>query len=380
MSIHPAPYRDPVLAMVHRRGLIKLQVFTMFERDSGHLNWNLEEPPYPNVFLGKSVRVRDYMHWHPRILPYLWRGKFDAILVPGYSHITSQLAILFSLITHTPMIYSADSVLFASSKHFGGIWRERLLKFVLGHAGAVWVPGQASRRWVSTFGVKPQRVFEGAYTLDYQAIRNQMSDANDLRNSVRNDLGIDRKQFVFLMVATMIPNRCHQLLIKAFAQVNASEPGTHLILIGAGPERANIDIICAEVGCLNISIIDSVPFDDLPRWYAACDAYIHSGNEPYSTAVAYAAIAGRPVIVSDLVGAGLDYVVDQETGYVVSDSSPEGFARPMFELARNPDLARRMGERIRPVAMRRSVQWAACQLEMAVMAAVRGAIGSCLEQ
>jgi glycosyltransferase involved in cell wall biosynthesis len=68
----------------------------------------------------------------------------------------------------------------------------------------------------------------------------------------------------------------------------------------------------------NYKTFEKVSFDDLAKFYVAADFYIHSGAEPYSTALQYAAIAGLAIVSSPQVGATWDYVIDGLTGFKIS--------------------------------------------------------------
>ena len=366
ISTHPAPYRDSTLALVHQRGLMELTALTLFQEDAGHSYWNLDKQSYPNMLLGKGFRLLKYSYFHPRILPSLILKDFDVVVVPGYRHLTCQLAIAYCIFTHTPLIYSADSAKLETNRKD----ISPLLRFTLKHSSTLWVPGKASRAYAVQHGVNPNKIYEGCYNLDSVSILKQIQAERICRNELRSKLDVDDKAFVFLMVANMIKNRNHLFLLNVMAQVVTKQPRASLLLIGLGPERQKIEEICNSQKYSNIRIVDPVPFNDLPKWYAACDAYVHSGSEPYSTALAYAAKAGLPIVSSRAVGATWDYVVDGESGYIVEPEDEDSWIKKMILLASDRKLAIKMGKNAQNIAMKRTTLWAAEQLEAAIVSAV----------
>lgn len=365
LSIHPAPYRDPTFTAVHRRGLIDLQVLTLFEQDEGHPYWGLSQPDYPNRFLGRSYRLRQGVDWHPRILSVLRGERFDVVVVPGYNHITCQVAILYCIATGTPLVFNTDGVLFTPHSTIRRPSRDRLVRFILGHAAAVWVPGEASCDYMRHYRFAPDRVFQGSYCLDVDAIARRLDRAG--ADGPETPWIRSENEFVFVMAANAIPERQPATLLSAFALARArSHIG--LVLAGAGWEPFVEEASLAS-DVSGIRVLGPVAFDELGAVHTASDAYVHVGIETYSTALCYAAVVGRPIVSTDTLGATVDYVIDGVSGFVVPGGDVEALADAMVRLASNPPRAREMGKRAREIALGRSTDWAAAQLEAAVMAA-----------
>jgi len=367
ISIHPAPYRDPTLALVHSRGVVEIQVLTMFSKDVGHPYQDLGELPYPNNFLGKGYRMRNNVYWHPQVIPLLRKGRFDAVVVPGYNHLTSLAAMVYCWITHTPLIFNTDSVLFTPNSTVGRPTRDLLVRQILKRSAAVWVPGKASRDYMQHYGVPSEQIFEGGYCLDTVYLAALAAEARKTRLNTRERLGLNANDFLFLFVGRMIPERGLVFLAEAFAQACRVYKSISLLLIGEGPERQWLEEFFKERNLLNLRFLDPVPIEQIVLYYAAADAYLlPSVNETYSLALAHAAISSLPVIATDRVGAVPDYLRDEETGYVVPAGDARALGEAIERLSSDISIARKMGECAHMVALRRTPQWAAEQLEAAV--------------
>ena len=234
------------------------------------------------------------------------------------------------------------------------------------------MPGKASRQYLGDEGVEDSRIFEGCYTLDYSTIAAQVECQKGERSQWRRSLSIDEDGFVFLMVANVNSDRQHDLLLESFSRVVAACPNSYLLLVGRNANQETI-VRQSKGGKLqrieNIRSVEPVAFDALPPLFAASDAYVHSGHESYSTAVAYAAIAGLPIVTTPHVGAGRDYVIEGETGFLVDSEDVSGFADKMLLLARDRITAQRFGRNAAAVASKFTPEWAAEQLEKAVAVA-----------
>jgi glycosyltransferase involved in cell wall biosynthesis len=369
ISIHPAPYRDATFSALARRGVVDLTVLTLFELTPYHGFWDLEKQAYPNVLLRKCFgRLRPWC-FHPGMLPLLNREGFDVILVPGNSYATMWCVMYYCRLTRTPFIFSGDKICDRSQASMLGSIGKRLLSDILRSASACYVPGKASRQYLIGRGVAEDQIFEGAYNLDYATIRKRVEEERENRPKFRQELSIDEDAFVFLMVANLLPNRRYDLLLKSFTIVASQHPYAHLLLVGNGLDATTVANLSPETETKNVHCVGPVAFDALAPLYAASDVYVHSGGEPYSTAVAYGAIAGLPIVTTPDVGAASDYLVEGQTGYVVTSENVAGFAEKMSLLAEDRELAKKQGLAAAKVASRYSSEWAAEQLEQAVAAA-----------
>lgn len=367
ISIHPAPYRDPTFALVYRRRVVEIQVLTMFSKDVGHPYQDLGELPYPNTFLGKGYRIRNKVYWHPQIVPLLRKGRFDAVVVPGYNHLTSLAAMIYCWTTHTPLIFNTDSVLFTPDTTVDRPTRDWLVRQILKRSAAVWVPGKASRDYMQHYSVPSERIFEGGYCLDTARLAALEAEARKTRLNTRKRLGLNANDFLFLFVGRMVPERGLIFLAEAFAQASRFCKSISLLLIGKGPERRWLEEFFREQNLPSVRFLDPMPIEQIALYYAAADAYLlPSVNETYSLALAHAAISSLPVIATDRVGAVPDYFRGEETGYVVPAGDARALGEAIERLSSDISIARKMGECAHKVALRRTTQWAAEQLEAAV--------------
>ncbi|HAW09322.1 MAG TPA: hypothetical protein DCW42_09225 [Bacteroidetes bacterium] len=369
ISIHPAPYRNATLSKIHQRNNFKLQVWTMFQEDAGHSYWDLEQEDYPTINLGRSFGIKG-CYFHADIIISLIRESFDVLLVPGYSHLSTLAALVYCKIIGKPFIYSADTVPSLGDRQLKNPIRDSITNWIINNASAFWVPGKASKLFFLEKGVNPSKIFEGCYCLDSNQIISSNIDARSSRNDLRESVGIPSNSFMYLMVGNMIANRQHRRLVSSFKNVESNNKNAFLVLLGNGPERANIEAEIKKHDCSNIRLVDSVNYNHLANWYAASDAYVHSGNEPYSTALEYAAKAGLPIITTAGVGASLDYVSQNTSGYILKSGDNDIFSKTMLNLSLNPVLALMMGRNAQEAALKRDPEFAATQFEKAVTYAI----------
>ena len=109
----------------------------------------------------------------------------------------------------------------------------------------------------------------------------------------------------------------------------------------------------------------------LPGVYRAADILVlPSEYEPFGLVVNEAMLCGRPVIVSDRVGAKYDLVREGETGFVYPCGDIEALARILREVLPDRERLRKMGE----AARKRMETWSPREYIEAFVQAVEKAV------
>lgn len=371
---HAAPYRDATFAMLHSDAAYDLHVLFMFNREEGRSHWNPGELPYPHQYLGRYVTLHRYSVLHLHLIRALKRGRYDVLFIPCHNDMTALLTAAYAVEHGIPLIYSADTVEIHPLFEVRSRLRNGLVKWLLRKSKAVWVPGLASREYMLRHGVPPSKIFQGSYTLDVDHLMEAMGNLEHRKPEIRRLLGIEDGATVFLMVANMIRNRRHVLLLKSFERLSR-EHNVFLILAGDGPERQRVEEFCSRRRIRNVKLYRQLPFDDLKYYYTAGDAYVHTGHEPYSTALDYGAIAGLPLVTTTAVGAARNYPDMFQVFPLTDPDDVDGLFENMRRIVVSPALAKETGRKFRDRIRERNTRWAADQLKNAIHTALYGRTG-----
>lgn len=148
--------------------------------------------------------------------------------------------------------------------------------------------------------------------------------------------------FVIGSVGWLTPVKGHAVLIEAMAILKPKYPHAHLLLIGSGGLRDELQRLAGRLG-----VESSVDFlgmrTDVPECLAALHCFVlPSFNEGMGRALVEAMAAARPVVASR-VGGIPAIVEDRRTGFLVPPGDPEALAAAVAELIAQPELARRLG-------------------------------------
>ena len=153
---------------------------------------------------------------------------------------------------------------------------------------------------------------------------------------------------MILFTAKLTTVKAPEQLLAAFAQLNerlAGDAKPHLLFVGDGPERGRLEEEAQPYG-------DAVRFlgfrnqSELPALYDLCDVFVlPSRFEPWGLVVNEVMNAGRPVIVSDRVGAASDLVGNGDNGFVYPSGDVAALASRLLQILESSRLRARMGER-----------------------------------
>ncbi|HVK04794.1 MAG TPA: glycosyltransferase family 4 protein [Armatimonadaceae bacterium] len=161
---------------------------------------------------------------------------------------------------------------------------------------------------------------------------------------VRRELGLAPDAALVGIVSRLDPGKGHEDTIDAFARVAARHPGSHLVVVGDGTERAAYEAHARR----QTACADRIHFlgrrADVPRLLPGFDLFCHpSRAEPFGLAVLEAAASGLPILAYD-EGGTPEIVRDGETGFLAPPGDVAALADKMSLLLERPDLRREMGD------------------------------------
>jgi len=154
-----------------------------------------------------------------------------------------------------------------------------------------------------------------------------------------------RNQVVFGAVGRMSPEKNHENLIRAFAQVRRRHSNAFLRLLGSGPLEAKLKELAHELG-----IDECVDFrgfgHDVPGFLKDLDVFVlPSDSEGLPLSLLEAVASGVPVVATSV--GGVPRVVDStRSGWLSPPANPDALARAMEEALVSGDRIDR-GERAR---------------------------------
>jgi glycosyltransferase involved in cell wall biosynthesis len=332
----PTPYRTPHLRALAARPELDLTVFyaapTVQRR-----TWRVEHEEA--VYLtGPKLPLARILHHDYVLTPGIWRkldrGRFELVVVGGWSLMATQLAIAWSRRRKVPYVLMSDNHLREPRPPWVRAVKRAVLPRIVPQAAAWLVPGSLARDHIVAYGARPERTLVFPLTVDVAAFAAKV-------DALRAELPA-RDEVVALHVGRLIAHKAVDVLVRA-----AATAGVRLHVVGDGPERESLGELAASLGA-QVTFAGELQGDELAAAYAGADIFaLASRRETWGVVVNEAAAAGLPLVLSDAVGAAGDLLEDGANGLLVPTGDAVRLASALERLAADSTLRQRMGARSR---------------------------------
>ena len=145
----------------------------------------------------------------------------------------------------------------------------------------------------------------------------------------RFSLGAD--DYVFGTVGRLSEEKGQDLLLRAFAEVRRSCPGTRLLLVGDGPQEEALRQLAADLG-LGEAVLFAGVQAEIEKILPGIDCYVSpSRTEGMPMIVLEAMACGRPIIATEVGAVG--ELLDEGAGFLTESGDAEGMASLMIAAA-----------------------------------------------
>lgn len=329
-----APYRIPLFnALAERLSLEAVFLAEAdprrdypFYREEFRFGWHV----LPGLHLRRGLRWLALSRGLRRRLRLI---RPDALVVGGWNQPAFWQAMRWARRNGVPFVLWVESTTRDARATAAPL--DRLRRLALHRADAVLVPGRAAADYARSLGVDARRVWVAANAVDLTLFAEQVEQEREERDELRREF--DLEGCVFLSVSRLSPEKGVDVLARAFHGVDG-----RLVLAGDGPERAVVEA-AAPPGTI---FLGHVGRDDLPRWYAAADAFVMpSRSETWGMAMNEAAAAGLPLVASEAPGAGYELIDPEVNGFRVPVEDVDALRATLQRVAADPGWRERAGVR-----------------------------------
>jgi glycosyltransferase involved in cell wall biosynthesis len=171
---------------------------------------------------------------------------------------------------------------------------------------------------------------------------NRYSHPQITRSEWREKEGFRDDQVLFVCVARFAAQKNHALLLRAFAQGPASDPNAHLVLVGEGDLREQLEEQVKTLG-----LPGKVHFfglrTDMPEVLGAMDVFVLSSDWEGNPLSVMEAMASALPVVSTAVGGVPDLLANGKEGFLQRPGDTQGLAKSMTFLLSSPETRKSMG-------------------------------------
>ena len=290
-------------------------------------------PISPREHLRDTVKAARVVRWLMRLRP-------AAIIVYGYNDITRLATIVWAFATGIPTFVAGDSNIHGESRRrLVRVLKSAYLMPMLRLTNGAMPHGTGGTQYFRKYGVPASRIYRLPLEPDYDRIAGvSQTNATAMAESLR--LAPDRHRIIYS--GRLVEVKRVDLLIEAFGHMAAARPDWDLIILGSGPQEAQLR------GAVSAILQDRVRFipafrdpGDVFAVYRTCDVLaLPSDYEPWAIVINEAAASGLALVCSDVVGAAADLLRDGVNGRSFKRGDLDGLTAALTDVTNAINLDR----------------------------------------
>jgi len=274
------------------------------------------------------------------MLAAIRRFKPDVVNITGYYDLAFWVVLFYCKIVGIKTILSNEST--AGDHQRKGL-KEQIKAFFVRQFDGFFNFGSLSAQYMLDLGAKSEQLLVNKNCVDNKSIRTIYDEAKINREDAQVQLGLAKKNFIF--VGRLIPFKNLTLLLEAFNEALGKSKGDWgLILLGEGEQKAELEKIISDNNFQGITFLPSVGWREVPRYLALADVLVlPSYSEPWGLVVNEAMACGMPVIVSEKCGCAPDLVQNGKNGISINPYDDKSLTDALNFFIENPTKIEVMG-------------------------------------
>jgi glycosyltransferase involved in cell wall biosynthesis len=226
--------------------------------------------------------------------------------------------------------------------------------------------GRRSLAYYQHFHYPAERLFFSPHCVDVDWFAARATIDERVRLRTAHGIGPDAK--VLLFAGKLVPFKRPLDLSKAAAICRASGTNVEVMVAGDGPLKSEL---VAENGAAPIHLLGFCNQTKMPAVYAASDVLVlpSDARETWGLVANEALACGRPIILSDAVGAGPDLADTEETGLTFPVANATALAEAIRKLLALPPSLEALAAKSRaysPAAAAHGIEDALGALRLAI--------------
>ncbi len=195
----------------------------------------------------------------------------------------------------------------------------RLIRWTLNNADRVLSVSEALKREIVALGVPDEKVVVTPNGVEREKFK-MIS-----KRSAQRSLALTTGPRYIVSVSRLSREKGLDILVRAFARL--SNRNAHLLLVGEGRERQNLENLCAQLGVADrVTLVGDRPNDEIPLWLNAADLFVlPSRTEGWPNVLMEAMACGKPA-VGTRVGGIPEIISSPRLGIVAPAENPDALA------------------------------------------------------
>ncbi|HEY6120925.1 MAG TPA: glycosyltransferase family 4 protein [Pyrinomonadaceae bacterium] len=220
----------------------------------------------------------------------------------------------------------------------------RLHRATLARAARVIAVSEAVARELRTQDLlPPSRISVVHNGVDVEALAGALTT----REEVRRKLNVNERSLLVGTIGQLNPNKGHEDLVRAMAQIVKSVPLVDLVIAGADPSSNSATATSLKRLSTDLGLENRVRFlgeiENSISLLPAFDVFVSASHtESFGLAMVEAMACGLPLVATSTDGAN-EVIAENQTGFIVPIGDHEALAASIITLANDAQLRVKMG-------------------------------------
>ena len=279
----------------------------------------------------------------------LFKNDYDIILI-GAEFSYTPVAFFLAKMTGKKIILAGESWHWPSHTIIQK-FRKIMNRFMMKKADAMIASGKKSQKhYIHELGKEVGVFYVPKYVVPYQS----KNPEKLLGKLLIKDKKIENKKIILYM-SQIVKRKGLNYLIKAFSLLKKKIENVYLLIVGSGPFEEYCKKLAEVFGIRNIMFTGYVPDEDIELYYNLCNVlvlpsvFLKDYPEPNGYVLYEAMSVGKPLVVTNAVGAAPEYVQDGVNGFVVQERSVEELYEALLKILTNETLEKEMGRKSKEI-------------------------------
>lgn len=352
------PYRFELFEKLSKHEYIdELSVFYCLENNDGR-KWDLKyrlEHEYKTLSNNKNKDANEYKYKilpgytfkfpliklpHSTINPSIFNeiryNKYDVIIIGGFTDMTTQLVYINCKIKKTPIVLWSElsgSYLFRHNKLYNPF-----IKFFVKNSDAIIVPGTQSKEYHLKMGASQDRIFISPNANNEQKYIDKMKDYKKNSSLIYRELSVSTTKNI-IFVGRFIKRKGIDHLIKSFSYVKDEIEDLGLILVGEGPEKDNLRVLCEDLGLKDVYFTGFVNEEKKIEYYSISSLFVLPSLWDLHPLVLPEAMAcSLPIVSTTEVASVRDLIIEGENGYIINSGNTDQLSSAIKKIFLHNDI------------------------------------------
>lgn len=351
LFIHPAlrNYRKELFEKLYRKYDVEFIFVKQKKGKFGGIklpdNWN-----YKNIYLERDIKFYNHLRNWLQFTKEIFNSKYEIILTGPVEKYYSLLAIIIAKIKRKKIIVWGESWHWPSYTIIQKI-KNKIYRFMMKRVDAIIATGKKSQEYYKYELGKDAKIFYATkYVVPYQS----KNPEKLLDKLIKKDKKIENKKIILYM-SQIVKRKGLNYLIKAFSLLEKKMRNVYLLIVGGGPFEDYCKKLAEDLGVRNIMFTGYVPDEDIELYHNLCNVlvlpsiFLKDYPEPNGYVLYESMSIGKPLVVTNAVGAAPEYVQKGVNGFVVQEKNVEELYEALFKILTDETLEKEMGRKSKEI-------------------------------